>query len=107
MEELEKHEKQALERLNERQKELLEEAVAGAGVIYRFKLEEDAHPTIRFGIGEKRYPPPDNPAAGIYEIYNRELENLAEKRIINRCGSDAFFLSWSGWRIARAMMAAE
>ena len=91
--------------LTPRQKELLEEAVNWGGVIYRFQLEGQTHPTIRFGIGGRRYPAV-YPDAEVYETYNKELLALLEKRLVIAWESgEAFLLSWSGWRITRAMLA--
>jgi len=100
-------EERLIPELTERQRELLKNAVAGGGVIYRARKDEQANPLIRFGLGKTTYPPATRPDPAIFEAYNAELSALLEMRIISRCGSDAFFLSWSGWRIARALIATE
>ncbi|NIM05676.1 MAG: hypothetical protein GTO55_05640, partial [Armatimonadetes bacterium] len=56
-------------------------------------------------VGDREYPAGDD--ADQYAAYDGEIRALVEKRILLQCGSDFFYPGWVGWRIARALVAAD
>ncbi len=103
VDELAEFEQKLLRGLTAWQRQLLKEIVAAGGVMYRFRLKDRAHPTFR--VGDREYPAGDD--ADQYAAYDGEIRALVEKRILLQCGSDFFYPGWVGWRIARALVAAD
>lgn len=99
MDELHENEQQLLPRITERQKELLIEAEAVGGGIYRFRSDERVYYMIR--IGRKHFPVELNSDPYLFAVYNEELNDLIEMKLLHDEGRDVIALTAAGWRVAR------
>lgn len=95
-----KHELKMKAELTDFQREIICQAAAGGGVIFRYKLKRHPHPGLQIGVHS--YPADGLVAPETYQRYNDEVCALREKGFFGM-KSDCYIFSWAGWRIARTL----